>query len=95
MTGRDHGAPPPKPLSMSTCTSPPPRFIGLIGTWLLEQMKPMLALIPAGQGNSYGHPDQRTPRRLEGAGAGILRTDQDGDLRVWSDGAAVEWEMGR
>ena len=62
------------------------------GSQLLEQMEPALALIPVGQGNSYGHPDQGTLRRLEDAGAEILRTDQDGDVRVWSDGAAVEWE---
>jgi len=54
-------------------------------------MEPTLALIPVGQGNSYGHPDQGTLRRLEGVGAEILRTDQDGDLRVWSDGVGVGW----
>ena len=65
------------------------------GTQLLDQMEPTLALIPVGLGNSYGHPDQGTLRRLENAGAEILRTDQDGDLRVWSDGVGVGWETGR
>ena len=62
------------------------------GTQLLEQMEPVLALIPVGQGNSYGHPDQGTLRRLEDAGAEILRTDLDGDLLVVSDGVGVAWE---
>jgi len=65
------------------------------GTQLLEQMQPTLALIPVGQGNSYGHPDQGTIRRLENAGAEILRTDQDGDLLVVSDGVGVVWESER
>jgi competence protein ComEC len=65
------------------------------GTQLLEQMEPTLALIPVGQGNDYGHPDQGTIRRLEDAGAEILRTDQDGDLLVVSDGVGLEWEAGR
>ena len=65
------------------------------GTQLLGQMEPRLALIPVGRGNSYGHPDEGTLRRLDGAGAEVLRTDQDGDLRVWSDGVDIDWESGR
>jgi competence protein ComEC len=59
------------------------------GAQILEQMEPTLALIPVGAGNSYGHPDQGVLRRLESAGAEVLRTDLDGDLRVVGDGVGV------
>lgn len=40
------------------------------------------ALISAGVDNSYGHPTKETLERLEEAGCGIYRTDQEGMIRI-------------
>ena len=43
----------------------------------LEQIKPEVALISVGQGNTYGHPTQATLKRLSNIGAKIYRTDEN------------------
>ena len=48
---------------------------------LLEALKPELALISVGD-NSYGHPANRTIRRLLVCGAEICRTDLQGDIHI-------------
>ena len=48
---------------------------------LLAATQPKYAVISCGAGNPYGHPDGRTLARIEKAGAEILRTDLDGDVR--------------
>ena len=60
------------------------------GAPLLNAMEPTIALIPVGAGNAYGHPDGQTLSRLNAIGAEIYRTDQDGDLSVFSDGVTIE-----
>ena len=47
---------------------------------LLEQIKPEVALISVGQGNTYGHPTQATLKRLSNIGAKIYRTDENGTI---------------
>ena len=46
----------------------------------LEQIKPEVALISVGQGNTYGHPTQATLKRLSNIGAKIYRTDENGTI---------------
>ncbi|TVP73516.1 MAG: MBL fold metallo-hydrolase, partial [Gemmatimonadales bacterium] len=49
---------------------------------LLERTRPQWALIPAGDGNRFGHPHPEVTDRLEAAGARILRSDRDGHVRL-------------
>lgn len=48
----------------------------------LRAAAPELAVISAGAGNSYGHPASETLERLEGLGAEIHRTDQEGTVTI-------------
>ena len=52
----------------------------------LREARPSYALISCGEENDYGHPGEYALKRLREIGAGILRTDRDGDLRLISDG---------
>lgn len=52
----------------------------------LAEVKPKLALISVGEGNSYGHPNAKVMARLESVGAVIYRTDLHGTVRVAFDG---------
>ena len=49
---------------------------------LLKELSPTLALISAGEGNSYGHPAPATIAALEHLRAKVLRTDRDGAIAV-------------
>jgi beta-lactamase superfamily II metal-dependent hydrolase len=48
----------------------------------LAAVRPSVAVISAGRGNPYGHPAPATVARLEGSGARVLRTDDDGTVTV-------------
>jgi len=52
----------------------------------LRHILPHLAVISVGKNNRYGHPTPEALARLARVGAHIWRTDQGGDLRVFSDG---------
>lgn len=52
----------------------------------LAAVTPEVAVISVGY-NSYGHPGAQTLARLDDAGAGVWRTDQDGHITVLTDGA--------
>jgi len=52
---------------------------------LLETSSPEIAVISVGK-NSYGHPSEETLRMLKEAGVRTLRTDEEGDIEVISDG---------
>jgi beta-lactamase superfamily II metal-dependent hydrolase len=52
----------------------------------LTAIKPKLAVIEVGKNNRFGHPTAETLMRLEAVGASIKRTDNDGEVRVKSDG---------
>jgi competence protein ComEC len=49
---------------------------------LLARARPAVALVSAGRGNRYGHPDPDILARLERAGARVWRTDQHGTVSV-------------
>jgi len=55
----------------------------------LSAVKPQIAVIEVGKNNDFGHPSLRVIKRLERAGAKILRTDQDGTIGILSDGKAL------
>lgn len=51
----------------------------------LENVLPEIAVIQVGE-NSYGHPTKEVLERLEKFGIKIVRTDLDGDIKIFSDG---------
>ncbi|MET7750685.1 ComEC/Rec2 family competence protein [Micromonospora sp. NPDC005367] len=53
-----------------------------------EAVRPAVALVPVGTGNTYGHPHPELLARLARDGVRVLRTDTDGDV------AAVHGEGG-
>ena len=52
----------------------------------LEQIKPQIAMISVGKGNSYGHPAQTTLNKLSNIGCKVYRTDEVGTILLTSDG---------
>lgn len=48
-----------------------------------------LALVSAGDGNRFGHPQPRIVHRWQQAGAEVLNTAESGALMVWLDGGGV------
>ncbi len=56
----------------------------------LDWLKPQLAVISVGK-NSYGHPAEETVRQLRQKDSKILRTDEEGDIELVSDGKG--WKM--
>jgi competence protein ComEC len=62
----------------------------------LDRVAPKLAIISAGQGNPYGHPAAELLERLKQRGVRILRTDEDGEISVVTDGHGirVQWFRG-
>ncbi|MBQ1027889.1 ComEC/Rec2 family competence protein [Micromonospora sp. C95] len=48
----------------------------------LDAVRPAVALVPVGAGNSYGHPNEAVLARLARGGARVLRTDVGGDVAV-------------
>lgn len=65
------------------------------GRALLAALRPRIALVSAGAGNSWGHPDLAVLRRLERAGARVLRTDLDGMVSLTLDGRVIGWSTFR
>jgi competence protein ComEC len=55
----------------------------------LESVGPRIAIISAGEQNPYGHPSPELLERLRGSGARILRTDEEGAVRVVTDGHGI------
>lgn len=51
----------------------------------LRAAAPRFAIIPVGE-NGYGHPHPVLIDRLAAEGAGVFRTDRDGDILITSDG---------
>ncbi|MDG4796127.1 ComEC/Rec2 family competence protein [Micromonospora sp. WMMD1082] len=46
----------------------------------LDAVRPTVALVPVGAGNTYGHPNEAVLARLARGGARVLRTDIEGDV---------------
>ncbi|WP_067843122.1 MBL fold metallo-hydrolase [Amphibacillus sediminis] len=59
----------------------------------IEAVDPAIAIISAGQNNSYGHPDQVVLNRLNQYGATIYGTYQHGNILVYSDGQQLQVEV--
>ncbi|MEV4657986.1 ComEC/Rec2 family competence protein [Micromonospora sp. NPDC049301] len=55
----------------------------------LDAVRPAVALVPVGTGNTYGHPNAGLLARLSRGGARVLRTDTDGDLAAIRAGAGL------
>ena len=53
----------------------------------LDMVRPDWAVISCGKNNEFGHPHKSVLSRLENVGAGILRTDESGTIRILSDGS--------
>jgi competence protein ComEC len=55
-------------------------------------VSPRAAVISAGVRNRFGHPHEITLRTLAAAGVHVFRTDRDGEVTAWTDGARLEVE---
>lgn len=53
---------------------------------LLQIVQPKVAIISAGEGNSYGHPHKETMERLENRVSHILETVKNGAITLQTDG---------
>lgn len=56
---------------------------------LLSAVRPRVAVISAGADNRFGFPAPAVLERLDAVGATVWRTDQDGAVRIVSDGARL------
>lgn len=55
----------------------------------LQQVKPEIAVIPVGTGNSYGLPKEEILQRYEQMGSKIYRTDTDGTIHIIDNGEEI------
>ena len=56
------------------------------GREFIEEVSPVWAIISAGKNNPYHHPHPEVLKILREAGVSILRTDEMGDIKFFSDG---------
>ena len=56
----------------------------------LDAVRPDVALVSVGAGNSYHHPSQEVLQALDERGVHLLRTDDDGTIVVSTDGHDLE-----
>lgn len=57
----------------------------------LANVKPSIAVISVGANNSYGHPHQEVLSNLAEFGIKVIRTDQMGDIKIFSDGQNITY----
>jgi beta-lactamase superfamily II metal-dependent hydrolase len=55
----------------------------------LAAVRPRVAIISCGRGDSYGHPSRDVLARLSTVGARVYRTDRHGAVTVTTDGRAI------
>lgn len=60
---------------------------------ILNKVRPRLAVTSVGRNNKYGHPAKEILKLLEEKGIKALRTDEEGEIEVISDGKV--WEAMR
>ena len=58
----------------------------------LDVTTPELAVITCGKDNDYGHPHRKVTDMLKQDGVTTLRTDQNGDIAIFSDGEDITWK---
>lgn len=56
----------------------------------LKKVSPEIAVILAGKDNPYGHPHEVVLETLAKCGIKILRTDEQGDIKIISDGTSLK-----
>ena len=55
---------------------------------IVQKILPKISVISVGQRNRYGHPNKAILDLFQEAKVPVLRTDEDGDLHIVSDGAS-------
>lgn len=60
----------------------------------IDAVRPRVAVVSVGAGNSYGHPSPDVLARLAAAGAEVLRTDVAGSIVVRTDGTSITIDAG-
>lgn len=63
-------------------------------TEFLAAVSPHLAIISVGK-NRYGHPAEEVLQRLRGLAIDLLRTDEEGDIKIISDGESLQVKTGQ
>lgn len=58
----------------------------------LKAVSPKYAVISVGVNNEYGHPAQKTLKKLASAGVQVYRTDQDGTIVATTNGDTIKFE---
>lgn len=58
----------------------------------LRAVSPKIVAISCGEGNSYGHPLQSVLDAFDAIGAGVYRTDRQGDLVFVCDGESITYQ---
>ncbi len=56
----------------------------------LKEVSPEIAVISCGKNNPYDHPHQNVLKNLEEFAIKVLRTDQQGDIKIFSDGEILK-----
>lgn len=56
---------------------------------LMKILKPQIAIISVGEGNTYGHPALSTIAALRAGGARVVRTDRDGAIALSAHGHKI------
>lgn len=63
------------------------------GERFLTRVSPVVAIVSCGSGNRYGHPHEETLDTLRSKGIKLYRTDEDGTIRVRTDGKALRIDL--
>lgn len=58
----------------------------------LAKVNPKYAIIQVGKNNSYGHPSSKTINKLNKKNIKIYRTDENGTIKLTSDGTNIDFE---
>lgn len=56
----------------------------------LKAIKPKIALIGVGKDNKFGHPNNIVLKNLEGLNCKIYRTDENGEIKIITDGKNIK-----